>query len=198
MRYQDTWAATAELRQLMDLKALLYGIRLLIGAWAVCLATGAGAQESLDHGKSPAQLFASDCSICHKSPQGLAKSGGLLGLDSFLREHYTVSRESAIAIANYLKSMDRGPAAPGRASKRTAKGDEKAKADEKKKPAVKPGEAKSSDSKSSDSKSSDSKSSETKPADIVAPEPKPVESKPSAPATDEAKPAGGAKSEKSD
>ena len=177
----------------MDLKALLYGIRLLIGAWAVCLATGAGAQESLDHGKSPAQLFASDCSICHKSPQGLAKSGGLLGLDSFLREHYTVSRESAIAIANYLKSMDRGPAAPGRASKRTAKGDEKAKADEKKKPAVKPGEA-----KSSDSKSSDSKSSETKPADIVAPEPKPVESKPSAPATDEAKPAGGAKSEKSD
>jgi len=203
MRYQDTWAATAELRQLMDLKALLYGIRLLIGAWAVCLATGAGAQESLDHGKSPAQLFASDCSICHKSPQGLAKSGGLLGLDSFLRENYTVSRESAIAIANYLKSMDRGPAAPGRASKRTAKGDEKAKADEKKKPAVKPGEAKSSDSKSSDSKSSDSKSSdskssETKPADIVAPEPKPVESKPSAPATDEAKPAGGAKSEKSD
>ncbi len=203
----------------MDLKALLYGIRLLIGAWAVCLATGAGAQESLDHGKSPAQLFASDCSICHKSPQALAKSGGLLGLDSFLREHYTVSRESAIAIANYLKSME---AAPGRASKRTVKGDEKAKADEKKKPAVKPGEAKGteknpdaaasepkspapkpsepkpSDSKSSDSKSSDSKSSETKPADIMAPEPKPVGSKPSAPATDEAKPAGGAKSEKSD
>ena len=116
----------------MDLKALLYGIRLLIGAWAVCLATGAGAQESLDHGKSPAQLFASDCSICHKSPQGLAKSGGLLGLDSFLREHYTASWESAIAIANYLKSME-GPAAPGRASKRTAKGDEKAKADEKEK-----------------------------------------------------------------
>lgn len=203
----------------MDLKALLYGIRLLIGAWAVCLATGAGAQESLDHGKSPAQLFASDCSICHKSPQGLAKSGGLLGLDSFLREHYTASRESAIAIANYLKSMDRGPAAPGRASKRTAKGDEKAKADEKKKPAVKPGEAKGTETnpdaaasepkspapkpselKPSDSKSSDSKSksSETKPADIMAPEPKPVESKPGAPATDEAKPAGGAKSEKSD
>jgi hypothetical protein len=193
----------------MDLKALLYGIRLLIGAWAVCLATGAGAQESLDHGKSPVQLFASDCSICHKSPQGLAKSGGLLGLDSFLREHYTASRESAIAIANYLKSMDRGPAAPGRASKRTAKGDEKAKADEKKKAAVKPGEAKGteknpdaaasepkspapkpSEPKPSDSKSSDSKSSETKPADIMAPEPKPVESKPSAP--------GGAKSEKSD
>ena len=193
----------------MDLKALLYGIRLLIGAWAVCLATGAGAQESLDHGKSPAQLFASDCSACHKSPQGLAKSGGLPGLESFLREHYTASRESAIAIANYLKSMDRGPAAPGRASKRTAKGDEKAKADEKKKAAVKPGEAKGtetnpdaaasepkspapkpSEPKPSDSKSSDSKSSETKPADIMAPEPKPVESKPSAP--------GGAKSEKSD
>ena len=28
------------------------------------------AQENLDFGKTPAQLFASDCAICHKSPQG--------------------------------------------------------------------------------------------------------------------------------
>jgi len=26
------------------------------------------AQENLDFGKSPAQLYASDCAVCHKSP----------------------------------------------------------------------------------------------------------------------------------
>jgi mono/diheme cytochrome c family protein len=45
-------------------------------AVAICIAAlfGAGAargQENLDHGKTPAQLFASDCAICHKSARGL-------------------------------------------------------------------------------------------------------------------------------
>src|SRR5688572_26875230 len=46
-------------------------------------------------------LFASDCTGagCHKGPQGLGKR---MGLASFLREHYTNSRESAAALANYL------------------------------------------------------------------------------------------------
>ena len=78
----------------------------IIGLVTLILAGPAAGQESLDKGKTPAQLFASDCSPCHKSPQGLAKSGGLFGLDGFLREHYTASRESAAAIANYLKSME--------------------------------------------------------------------------------------------
>jgi hypothetical protein len=49
-------------------------------------------------------LFASDCTGagCHKGPQGLAKRVGLAG---FLREHYTNSRESAAALANYLASI---------------------------------------------------------------------------------------------
>ena len=103
----------------------------IIGLATLIFAGPAVGQESLDKGKTPAQLFASDCSPCHKSPQGLAKSGGLFGLDGFLREHYTASRESAAAIANYLKSME-VPSGPGRATKRATKGDEKAKSDAKK------------------------------------------------------------------
>lgn len=63
--------------------------------------------------KPPAALFASDCtgSGCHKGPQGLAKNAGLggLGLAGFLREHYTNSRESAAALANYLSRIPSGP-----------------------------------------------------------------------------------------
>lgn len=185
----------------MDLKGQRCSIQLVIGILTACLAGGAGAQESLDRGRNSAQLFASDCSVCHKSPQGLARAGGLLGVDSFLREHYTTSRESAAAMAAYLRSMDSGPAGPGRAAKRTAKGDEKAKSDEKKKPAAKPGEAKGIEKKpdaaAAEPKSTDPKPSDSRPADIVAPE-KSAAPKPSAPAAGEAKPAEGAKSEKSD
>jgi hypothetical protein len=186
----------------MAMKALRGGIRATIGVLALCISGAAGAQENLDLGKNPAQLFASDCAICHKSPQGLAKSGGILGLDSFLREHYTASKETATAIANYLKSMGSGPAAPARAVKRTAKGDEKAKPDDKKKPGGTPGEAKGGEKKpeatASEPKSSEPKPAEAKPSEILAPEPKPTEAKPSAPAAGETKPAEGAKPEKSD
>ena len=53
------------------------GIGLAMGVSVFCFAGAAAAQENLDQGKTPAQLFASDCAICHKSPQGLAKSGGI-------------------------------------------------------------------------------------------------------------------------
>jgi outer membrane biosynthesis protein TonB len=62
------------------------------------------AQENLDAGKTPAQLFASDCSVCHKSPRGLAKAANSLSLSSFLRQHYTSSQQNASAIASYLHS----------------------------------------------------------------------------------------------
>jgi hypothetical protein len=60
--------------------------------------------------KPPAQLFATDCtgSGCHKGPQGLGKNAGI-GLASFLREHYTNSRESAAALAGYLSRIPSGP-----------------------------------------------------------------------------------------
>jgi len=61
--------------------------------------------------KPPAQLFASDCtgSGCHKSPQGLGRTQGFGSLAGFLREHYTNSRESAAALANYLSKLPSGP-----------------------------------------------------------------------------------------
>ncbi|MSO67208.1 MAG: hypothetical protein EXQ82_05235 [Pseudolabrys sp.] len=141
---------------------------------ALCTANSAGAQESLDSGKTPAQLFALDCVICHKSPQGLAKSGGFLGLDSFLRQHYTASRESAGAIANYLKAVGDAPAtsARGPAKKRPAKGDDKPKA----------GETKPADGKALESKPGESKPSEPKPSEAKAPDAKPSEPKAAEPA----------------
>ena len=163
----------------------------VVGAGLLAAAGVASAQENLDAGKSGAQLYQSNCAICHKSAQALNKSGGgLFGLDSFLRTHYTASRESATAIANYLKSLD--TASPARASKRSAKGDGNAQPGDRKRPGAKPGEAKGV------SKSSESKPPEGRPSDILAPEPKSTESKPAVPSAGEAKPAEGAKPEKSD
>jgi hypothetical protein len=162
------------------------GMALVLGLCALCGAGAAGAQENLDQGKSPAQLFASDCAICHKSPQGLAKSGGLFGIESFLRSHYTASRESAAAIAKYVEAAGGASAAPAKkAAKKAAKGDEKGKAGEKKPDGGvvlpgdnKPVESKPSEPKASDSKPADPKPSESKPSESKPSESKPAESKP--------------------
>lgn len=192
MRYQsighgNQWAAQRE--NLMKLRVLRCIIRLATAVGIVGLIGGAGAQESLDRGKSPAQLFASDCSACHKSPQGLAKAGGFFGLDSFLRSHYTSSRETATAIANYVKSVDTGSR---RATRRSARGDEKVVPADRKKPSAKPGEAKGTGKKpdseigrSSESKPPDPRPSDARPTGILAPEPKSTVSRPSAPAAGE-------------
>jgi hypothetical protein len=150
------------------------------------------AQENIDLGKTPAALFASDCVICHKSPQGLAKGGRAGGLDSFLREHYTASRESAAAIAAYLQSAGNAPA-PGRATKGTGKGDDKPKGAEKKPTAGKTGDTKTGDTKSGDAKPGEAKPveatpSEAKPSEAKPSEPKPSEPKPSEPKPSEPKP----------
>ena len=153
----------------------------IFGVVGILAAAPAGAQENLDSGKSGAQLFASNCALCHKSAKALRKSGGPLGLSGFLREHYTSSRESAAIIATYLESFGTPPA-PGKrtgATKRTGKGDEK-KAEPKSgetksvKPdkTDKPPEAKTSGPKTSEPKTSEPKS-EPKPPDAKASEPKP-------------------------
>jgi outer membrane biosynthesis protein TonB len=170
------------------------GIGLATGFLALALAAPAAAQENLDSGKTGAQLYAADCAICHKSAQALKKSGGIFGLSSFLREHYTASRESAAAIASYLDSVASPPAQkkPAGATKRTAKGDEKAKADEKKaKP--KSGDAKSEKpekkDKPTEAKTSEPKS-ESKSESKGEPKSEPKgEAKPSEPKSGEAKPA---------
>src|SRR5471032_2404936 len=110
---------------------------LAFGLLALFFVNAAGAQENLDHGKTPAQLFAANCTVCHKKPQGLAKPGAS-GLDAFLRQHYTASRETAAALAGYLQSVGSGPAG--------AKG------------------AKTGDNKTGDNKTGDNKTVEKKPA----------------------------------
>jgi hypothetical protein len=80
-------------------------------AWATvmlvvcCFKAGpAQAQENLDAGKSPSQIFAGTCTACHKSPRGLLKTVAPGALQGFLRQHYTTSPEMAGVLASYLVS----------------------------------------------------------------------------------------------
>lgn len=142
------------------------GVGLTVAVLALALATPAGAQENLDLGKTGAQLYAADCAICHKNAQALNKSGGLLGLSGFLREHYTASRESAASIATYLQSLGSAPATSKRTAttkRKTKSGDQlgdekKAKSEEK----VKVGEEKEKKIKVDDEKKVKPKSDEAK------------------------------------
>jgi hypothetical protein len=152
------------------------GSQMALGVLALFLAGSAGAQENLDQGKTPAQLFAANCVVCHKKPQGLARPG-VSGLDIFLRQHYTASRESAAAIAIYLQSVGSGPAGSDRATKH--KGEERTKTGEKKPKIGKPGEAKSGEAKSGAAKPADAKPPDAKSAEPKSSEPKPSEPKPS-------------------
>jgi len=68
------------------------------------------AAQDFSAGKTPAQLFASDCSACHRSPAGLAKGQSAGALASFLREHYTTKPESASALAAYVAGAGPGSA----------------------------------------------------------------------------------------
>jgi len=74
----------------------------------------AHAQTNIDQGKTPAQIFASDCAVCHKSTRGLAAGKNSYMLAGFLREHYTSSREQAAALAAYV--LGAGGAEPGAAA----------------------------------------------------------------------------------
>ncbi|MEX1082808.1 MAG: hypothetical protein WEC82_00665, partial [Xanthobacteraceae bacterium] len=80
----------------------------------------AWAQEDLTEGKTPAQLFASDCVGCHRSAQGLAKMDPE-SLPGFLRVHYTASKESAGLLAEYLLSLGAPKPASTRAAQPAAK-----------------------------------------------------------------------------
>ncbi|MDQ2081009.1 hypothetical protein RA307_12520 [Xanthobacteraceae bacterium Astr-EGSB] len=99
-------------------------IRLISFVLSFALGAAAAAQaQDYSAGKTPAQLFASDCSGCHKSPQGLAKGYDVRSLSSFLREHYTSKKESAGALANFVAAAGGGaPAAdkPARGSRTAA------------------------------------------------------------------------------
>ena len=68
---------------------------------------GLRAQTVLGDPRDAAKTFASNCSACHKSPQGLAKSGQIAG---FLRQHYTTGPEMSAAMAAYLVAAGNAPA----------------------------------------------------------------------------------------
>lgn len=88
-------------------------LAMLVIAGSAALVAPALAQEDLNRGKTAAQLYASDCVDCHKNPRALGGRNNAGNLAGFLRVHYTASRESAAAIANYLVSLgaDARPAA---------------------------------------------------------------------------------------
>ena len=155
--------------------------RIAVGVGILALLTvPLAAQENLDQGKTGAQLYASDCAICHKSPQGLTKKVGLFGLADFLREHYTASRESAASIAAYVNSVEKAAApAPRHATtKRNGKGKAEKKATSE--TGAKPDEKKAGEGKAKDAKREETKSKESKPAESKPAESKPAESKPAA------------------
>jgi hypothetical protein len=83
------------------------GLLMALGFFFFALAgsSSADAQANLDHGKTGAQLYASACATCHKSPQSVSNTKWFFGLESFLREHYTSGRESAAILAAYLKGQ---------------------------------------------------------------------------------------------
>src|SRR6185295_1325744 len=86
------------------------GFRRIVLVGAV-LAIGVGgaklrAQTQLADPKDAPKIFASTCSACHKSPQGLAKSGFVAG---FLRQHYTTGPEMSAAMAAYLVAAGSAP-----------------------------------------------------------------------------------------
>jgi hypothetical protein len=94
---------------------LARSVWLATGALVLCAAVPAAAQGNLDEGKTAAQLFAADCANCHKSPQSVSSTRYLFGLESFLTQHYTSSRQSAAILAAYLKEQDRRSADAQRA-----------------------------------------------------------------------------------
>lgn len=89
-------------------------VRLAFVFLAVVIAGLAKAQGDLDQGKTAAQLYASACAACHKSPQSVSNTKWFFGLESFLREHYTSSPESAAILAVYLKKQAKMSAEPQR------------------------------------------------------------------------------------
>ena len=84
----------------------------------------AHAQTNLDQGKTPAQIFASDCAACHKPTRALANGKNRFALTEFLREHYTTSREQAAGLAAYVLGTGFGAKPANEPPPKTAKPEE--------------------------------------------------------------------------
>jgi hypothetical protein len=83
---------------------------------ALMLAGPCYAQGNIDAGRSPAQIFADTCAVCHRDARELRRSSA-----AFLRQHYTSGSDQAAMMAGYLARLPppeprgaqskRGPAA---------------------------------------------------------------------------------------
>jgi hypothetical protein len=69
-----------------------------------CLAAVPVQAQNLEAGKSPSQIFAGTCSLCHKTSRGLLKTVPPGSLPGFLREHYTTSSDMASLLSAFLIS----------------------------------------------------------------------------------------------
>lgn len=98
------------LRRIKGIRVSLRGLVIILGLVVPCAT--AYAQTDYSAGKTAAQLFSGDCSVCHKTTRGLVKTRDPRALTSFLREHYTSKAESAGALAAYLLGNPAAPADP--------------------------------------------------------------------------------------
>ncbi len=69
----------------------------------------AAAQVDYSAGKTAEQLFNSDCSACHASPQSVGRDRDVRALTAFLGQHYTTKPQWAALIANYLVRVRDAP-----------------------------------------------------------------------------------------
>jgi mono/diheme cytochrome c family protein len=92
-------------------------ISIFVLGFAAAFASASAPAQDLTAGKTPAQLFRSDCVECHRSPGGMARTRDVRALADFLREHYTSKSETAGALAAYVSSFAAGePAGRNRAT----------------------------------------------------------------------------------
>jgi hypothetical protein len=98
-RTLEAITASGELE--MSSRALsLATVMLLVG----CFAAIPVQAQNLEAGKSPSQIFAGTCSLCHKTSRGLLKTVPPGTLPGFLREHYTTSSDMASLLSAFLIS----------------------------------------------------------------------------------------------
>jgi len=87
-------------------------IKWLVAIPAIVLTAGGAWAQDLTAGKTPAQLFSSDCAACHHAPNGLGRKYDAGSLAAFLRAHYTTKPDNAGALAKYVMGFATLRAAP--------------------------------------------------------------------------------------
>jgi hypothetical protein len=96
-----------------QVRTRVFAWRCLLLVAVSLLPTVAPAQVDSSAGKTPEQLFTSDCSACHASPQSVGRDRDARALTTFLRQHYTTKTQWAALIANYLvRVRDEPPTTP--------------------------------------------------------------------------------------